>query len=133
MSFPHRPRLLGAAIVACSLLAAPGTASAVSYGIADAPSICTSWGASACNSWGYGFASYFAGRTGLKRPSAFTVLKSNLPFRYARLSAPYDAVYDASPSTGQCRWSYDYTSHTSWAYPSGGGPGSACTASLRRS
>jgi hypothetical protein len=114
---------LAAAIAACAALAAPGSASAVSFGIADAPSICGSWGSTSCTSWSYGFASYALGSAGSR--TAFTTLKSGLPLRYVRLSVPYDAVYDADPSTGQCRWSYDYTSHTSSAAPSGGGPGSA--------
>jgi hypothetical protein len=42
-----------------------------------------------------------------------------------RLFAPYDSVdvYDAG--SGECRYSHDYTSHTSSQYPTGGGPGSA--------
>lgn len=117
ISFAHRVRVW-AAVAVCSLLAAPGAASAVSYGIADAPSLCTSWTANSCSKWGYGFDSY-AGQ------KAFTHLKTGLPLSYVRLSVPYDAVYDANPSTGACRPSYDYTSHTSVDYPSGGGPGSA--------
>lgn len=117
---------LAAACVACCLLVVPGAASAVSYGIADASSSCSAWGASSCNTWGYGFASYFSA-SGLPpgKQSAFTRLRTNLPLQYVRLSVPYDAVYEVDPGTGGCRWSYDYTSHASSQYPTGGGPGSA--------
>jgi hypothetical protein len=117
---------LAAAGAACCLLIVPEVASAVSYGIADASSSCSSWGASSCNTWGYGFASY-SSATGLPagKQSAFTRLRTNLPLQYVRLSVPYDSVYEVDPSTGGCRWAYDYTSHTSSQYPNGGGPGSA--------
>lgn len=113
---------LGLALVCASAgLLSPAVASALSFGISDAPSACGSWGANSCNSWSYGFASYYNGPTG----AAFTTLRQNLPLTYVRLFAPYDAVDDANPSTSACRNSYDYLSHTSSSYPNGGGPGSA--------
>lgn len=120
----HRGRLCLAAIGGLlGLFALPGGAAAAnpSFGIADAPSQCASWGANSCQSWSYGFASYSGGGS----TSAFAQLRNNLPLRYVRLFAPYDAVYDASPTTQACRSSYDYASHTSSQYPTGGGPGSA--------
>ncbi len=107
--------------VFCGCLMAPGGASAVSFGIGDAPSQCASWTSNSCSAWSYGFASYFSGPAG----AAFTQLRQNLPLTYVRLFVPYDAVYDANPSTQGCRHSYDFASHTSSQYTNGGGPGSA--------
>jgi hypothetical protein len=121
MHLSNRGRLfLAAFAVSCGLLA-PASAGAVSFGIADAPSSCTSWASNSCNTWGYGFASYYNGPA----TAAFTMLRQNLPLHYVRLFAPYDAVEDSNPATQSCRYSYDYTSHTSSQYPHGGGPGSA--------
>jgi hypothetical protein len=74
--------LVAAACVA-ALLAFPALAGALSYGIADAPSSCASWGASSCNSWSYGFARYYGG-------GAFPRLKSALPLGYVPCFAPHD-------------------------------------------
>jgi hypothetical protein len=124
VSLVHRGQLCSAAIGTVLVLGAlSGGAEPAnpSFGIADAPSQCATWGANSCQSWSYGFASYSGGGPN----SAFAQLRHNLPLRYVRLFAPYDAVYDANPTTQACRSSYDYASHTSSQYPTGGGPGSA--------
>lgn len=110
-----------AAAVLFALLCAPGAATAVSFGIADAPSHCGRWVKNSCASWSYGFASYYDGG----RAAAFTRLKASLPLHYVRLFAPYDTVYDFNPVSNACRWSADYTNHSSDGHPDGGGPGSA--------
>lgn len=104
-------------------LSLAGTAGAVDYGISDSPSSCASWGANSCNQWSYGLASYLP--TASVAGSALQQLRNNLPLHYARVLVPYDAAYDARPTDGVCRYSYNYTRHTSHQYPSGGGPGSA--------